>query len=154
MTGACTARSRLRRVCGPSKSSCSFAPPADAATGDAGRGAAARIVRGLLRVAPADRDDAAAAAAKLEVLLFVLPLLPPGAGAGRVSDASVTSVRAGAAADDGAIAGVLSQLTVTAGEASAARAPPSVRELLRADFLASPRAAPDAVAAAVRWLTE
>ena len=56
-----------------------YAAPPDAAAGDSGRGAAARIVRGLLRVAPADRDDAAAAAAKLEVLLFVLPLLPPGA---------------------------------------------------------------------------
>ena len=57
----------------------SYEPPSDAGAGDGGRRGASRIVRSLLRVDPADRDDAAAAVAKLEALLFVVPLLPPGA---------------------------------------------------------------------------
>ena len=91
-TGACAAGScaaGMGRSCGRS-----YAEPSDAAAGDAGRGAAARIVRGLLRVAPADRDDAAAAAAKLEVLLFVLPLLPRGGACRRGSREPVRCVTA------------------------------------------------------------
>jgi hypothetical protein len=47
----------------------------------------------------------------------------------------------------------LSELTIVSGvAAAAARAPPTVRDGMRAEFLASPRAAPEAVLARLREL--
>lgn len=46
--------------------------------GDGGRAGAARVVRDLLRVAPGERANLATTVARLEVLLFVAPLMTPG----------------------------------------------------------------------------
>ncbi len=46
----------------------------------------------------------------------------------------------------------LSELTVSGVAAAAARAPPTVRDGMRAEFLASPRAATEAVLARLREL--
>ena len=52
-----------------------------------------------------------------------------------------------------AVAHALADLTFAAGVAAASRAPVSVRDVLRADFLLSPRATPDAVLETARLIT-
>jgi hypothetical protein len=60
---------------------------------------------------------------------------------------------AGAVLDLSFVLDALSELMVVSGVAgAAARAPPTVRDVMRAEFLASPRAAPDAVLARLREL--
>ena len=75
-------------LCAPSVA-CRYRDPSDAAAGDAWRGAASRIVRALLRVAPRDRSNTDAAVAMMEVLLFVMPRLPLGACVRARGDACV-----------------------------------------------------------------
>ena len=54
--------------------------------------------------------------------------------------------------DAGAVACALADMSLMAGVAAAGGAAGSVRDVLRADFLASPRAAPEAVAGVLRAL--
>jgi hypothetical protein len=61
------------------------------------------------------------------------------------------AVCTGAVVDLPFVLDALSELTVVSGvAAAAARAPSSVRDVMRAEFLASPRAAPEAVLARLR----
>ena len=63
------------------------------------------------------------------------------------------AVSAGAVLDLLFVLDALSELTIVSGvAAAAARAPPTVRDVIRAEFLASPRAAPEAVLVRLREL--
>ena len=63
------------------------------------------------------------------------------------------AVCAGAVLDLPFVLDALSELTIVSGvAAAAARAPPTVRDGMRAEFLASPCAAPEAVLARLREL--
>ena len=117
-----------------------FVPPPDLSVVSAGaracdQRAAARVVRGLLRVDPGARWSLCDAVAALEVLLFVAPSLDP----------------EGAAAAPTAVACALADAGVRMARVSD-RARATVRDALLVDFVCSERAAPAAVAAVLARL--
>ena len=127
-------------------SDASFAPPPDAVTpfdGVARRDQAAAlcVVRGLLRCAPGDRWSLEDAVAALEVLLFVvLPVSAraAAAAAGPGAGTGAPPPRIDAAGVEGVLHGLARDVAWDA-------ARPTVRAVLAADFLCSPRSRPGAV---------
>jgi hypothetical protein len=124
-----------------------YTPPRDAGAGGAAAAAAAgRIVRGLLRVDAGARSGLDDAVAALEALLFVSLALGGGGGAPPPG-------AAGGGGDGGAAEGVLqATMLAAAGAAAGAGQQLSVRAALAADFVASERAAPAALAATLARL--
>ena len=116
-----------------------YVDPADARGDGVGKVAVRRIVRDLLRVRVHERMSLAEAVAALEVLVFVVPhMSPPGALAGYVAEVEVAAAM-GRVRDD----------VFTAARAGTRL---SVRQVLAADFGASPRSEYPSVARVVRGL--
>lgn len=115
--------------------------------------AAARIVRGLLRAASAERWSLDDAVAGLEAMLFMLPALEsPRAGADAVSRRCVHACAGDRASVRTAVVRRLAALVAAAGSLPREGGRWRARDLLLLDFVTGPRGAPGALSATLARL--